>query len=87
MNVPEALRIAAEARGRYGLPAPIAVGYSNGANIAAAVLLLRPEALAGAVLLRPMMPLRAPPVADLSGKSVLLLSGVMDPIASADSTA
>ncbi len=48
----------AEARERYGLPAPIAVGYSNGANIAAAVLLLRPEALAGAVLLRPMMPLR-----------------------------
>jgi phospholipase/carboxylesterase len=75
------------ARGRYDLPAPIAVGYSNGANIAAAVLLLRPEALAGAVLLRPMMPLRESPVADLSGKSVLLLSGVMDPIASVDSTA
>ena len=51
----------AEARDRYGLPAPIAVGYSNGANIAAAMLLLRPEALAGAVLLRPMMPLRAAP--------------------------
>jgi phospholipase/carboxylesterase len=76
-----------EARGRYDLPAPIAVGYSNGANIAAAVLLLRPEALAGAVLLRPMMPLRAAPVADLRGKSVLMLSGVMDPIASADGTA
>jgi phospholipase/carboxylesterase len=75
-----------EARGRYDLPAPLAVGYSNGANIAAAVLLLRPEALAGAVLLRPMMPLRAAPVANLSGKSVLLLSGVMDPIASADGT-
>ena len=74
-----------EARGRYDLPAPIAVGYSNGANIAAAVLLLRPEALAGAVLLRPMMPLRVSPVADLSGKSILLLSGAMDPIASADS--
>jgi phospholipase/carboxylesterase len=76
-----------EARARYDLPAPIAVGYSNGANVAAAVLLLRPEALAGAVLLRPMMPLRAAPLADLSGKSILLLSGVMDPIASADSTA
>jgi phospholipase/carboxylesterase len=76
-----------EARGRYDLPAPIAVGYSNGANIAAAVLLLRPEALAGAVLLRPMMPLTAVPVADLSGKSVLMLSGAMDPIASADGTA
>ena len=37
--------------------APIAVGFSNGANIAAAMLLLRPETLAGAVLLRPMMPL------------------------------
>jgi phospholipase/carboxylesterase len=76
-----------EARGRYDLPAPIAVGYSNGANIAAAVLLLRPEALAGAVLLRPMMPLRTAAAADLSGKSVLLLSGVMDPIASADGAA
>ena len=76
----------AEARDRYGLPAPIAVGYSNGANIAAAVLLLRPEALDGAVLLRPMMPLAAP-AADLGGKPVLLLSGAMDPIAAADSTA
>jgi phospholipase/carboxylesterase len=76
-----------EARGRYDLPGPIAVGYSNGANIAAAVLLLRPEALAGAVLLRPMMPLRSAPAADLNGKSILLLSGAMDPIASADSTA
>ena len=77
----------AEAREGYGLPAPIAVGYSNGANIAAAVLLLRPEALAGAVLLRPMMPLRTAPPADLRSKPVLLLSGAMDPIASENSTA
>ena len=41
-----------EARAAYGLPAPIALGFSNGANIAAATLLLRPEALAGAVLIR-----------------------------------
>ena len=77
----------AEARDQYGLPAPIAVGYSNGANIAAAALLLRPEALAGAVLLRPMMPLRAAPAVSLQGKPVLLLSGAMDPIATEDSTA
>ncbi len=41
----------------YGFAAPIALGFSNGANIAAATLLLRPEALAGAVLLRAMVPL------------------------------
>ena len=56
-------------------------------DVAAAVLMLRPEALAGAVLLRPMMPLRAAPAAKLDGKPVLLLSGAMDPIASEDSTA
>ena len=36
----------------------IAVGYSNGANIAAAMLLLRPEALEAAILFRAMVPLR-----------------------------
>src|SRR5690349_24795746 len=44
----------AEGRDDYGLAAPVAVGFSNGANIAAALLLLRPEVLAGAALLRPM---------------------------------
>lgn len=71
-----------EARRAYDLPAPVALGFSNGANIAAAVLLLHPQALAGAVLLRPMTPLREPPPApDLAGKRVLLASGLMDPIA------
>jgi phospholipase/carboxylesterase len=75
------------ARSRYGLAAPIALGYSNGANIAAAVLLLRPEALAGAALLRAMVPLQNPPPADLAGKPVLLLSGALDPIVPADNSA
>ena len=70
-----------EALQAYGLEVPLALGYSNGANIAAALMLLRPEALAGAILLRPMMPLTNPPAPDLSGKAVLILSGLMDPIA------
>lgn len=77
----------AEARTAYGLGAPLAVGFSNGANVAAALLLLHPEALAGAALLRAMVPLRAPPPADLAGRPVLLLSGAMDPIVPAGNAA
>lgn len=73
-----------EARDAYGLEAPVAVGFSNGANIAAAMLLLRPEALAGAVLLRAMVPLAEPPAAAIPGTPVLLLSGVADPIVRED---
>ena len=75
------------ARGRYGLEAPLALGYSNGANIAAAVLMLRPEALAGAILLRAMAPLTDSPRADLAGKPVLIVSGAQDPIAQPDNAA
>jgi phospholipase/carboxylesterase len=75
------------ARETYGLAPPIAVGFSNGANIAAAMLQLQPDALAGAVLLRAMVPLREPPTADLSGKPVLIVSGAMDPIVPADNAA
>jgi phospholipase/carboxylesterase len=72
-----------EARVAYGFQAPVALGLSNGANIAAAMLLLRPEVLAGAALLRPMLPLREPAPAKLEGKPVLILAGAMDPIADA----
>ena len=65
----------------------MAVGFSNGANIAAAMLLLRPEALAGAVLLRAMVPLAAPDDAGLAGRPVLLLSGAGDPIVPAENAA
>ncbi|UEM24824.1 alpha/beta hydrolase (plasmid) [Skermanella mucosa] len=78
----------AAAREAHGLAAPVAVGFSNGANIAAAMLMLRPEALAGAVLLRAMVPLSdAPAAGGLGGKPVLLLSGAMDPIVPADNAA
>lgn len=76
----ELARFVAEAREAYALPAPVAVGYSNGANIAAALLLLHPGVLAGAALLRAMVPLADPPAADLAGTPVLLLSGAADPI-------
>ncbi|WP_262272050.1 alpha/beta hydrolase [Microvirga yunnanensis] len=74
----------AEARRAYGLEAPVAVGFSNGANIAAAMLMLRPEALSGAALLRSMVPLSEMPPTDLTGKRVLMTSGAMDPIIPAD---
>lgn len=75
------------ARARYGIAAPLALGFSNGANIAAAMLLLRPEALAGAVLLRAMVPLTETPKVDLSDKPVLIVSGQFDPIIPASNAA
>lgn len=72
------------ARREYGLERPIALGYSNGANIAAALLYLRPEVLAGAVLLRAMLPLEETPAQPLDGKPVLLLSGESDSIIDLD---
>jgi phospholipase/carboxylesterase len=74
-------------RGKYGIAAPVALGYSNGANIAAAMLLLRPEALAGAILLRAMVPLAKAPQADLRDKRVLIVSGKFDPIIPANNSA
>jgi phospholipase/carboxylesterase len=77
----------AEARAAYGLAAPIALGFSNGANIAAALLLLHPDALAGAILIRAMVPLAEPPKPDLAHKPVLILSGSADPIVPPDNAA
>lgn len=75
------------ARERYGIAAPVALGLSNGANIAAAVLQLHPDVLAGAALLRAMVPLVEPPKVALAGKPVLLLSGTRDPIVPAANAA
>lgn len=55
-----------------------ALGFSNGANIAAALLLLHPEALAGGVLFRAMVPLEPETAPDLSGARVLLSEGTHD---------
>ncbi len=63
----------------------IAVGFSNGANIAATMFQLRPEILGAAVLLRPMVVLDQPAApGSLAGKRVLLLNGKLDPIVPLD---
>jgi phospholipase/carboxylesterase len=61
-----------------------AVGYSNGANIAAAVLLLRPGAITSAILLRAMVPLTPDTPPDLTGSRALICSGKCDPIIPVD---
>jgi phospholipase/carboxylesterase len=58
----------------------IAVGYSNGANIAASLLFHYQDALKGAILHHPMVPLRGIELPDLTGKSVFIAAGTNDPI-------
>jgi predicted esterase len=65
---------------RFDPAGVVAFGYSNGANIAGAVLLLRPTVLAGAVLLRAMVPINPEPMPVLNRVSVLLSAGRSDRI-------
>ena len=58
----------------------VGVGYSNGANIAGAMLLLRPNVLCGAALLRPMLPLIPERMPELNCVPVLVSAGNQDPI-------
>ena len=58
----------------------IAVGYSNGANIGASMLLLRPEILSAAVLFRAMVPLVPETLPNLTNKHIFMSSGLYDPI-------
>lgn len=72
----------AEAARRYGFdPARVvALGYSNGANIAASLMLSHPGVLAGGILLRAMVPFEPATVPSLRGTHVLLSAGRQDPI-------
>lgn len=73
---------------QYGFdPAKVlAMGYSNGANMAAANLLLTPELLGGAVLLRAQLPLTPVVQPVLTGKPVLVLAGTQDAMISPSGT-
>ncbi len=58
----------------------VGVGYSNGANIAASMLLLRPEIMQTAILFRAMLPLVPDKLPDLSSVRVWIGAGDQDPI-------
>jgi predicted esterase len=71
---------------KFDLNQTMAVGFSNGANIAASMLLLRPDLLQGAILFRAMVPLIPNPLPSLSSKKILLAAGLSDPIVSRTET-
>jgi phospholipase/carboxylesterase len=58
----------------------VAIGYSNGANIAGSILLLLRDTFQGAALLRPMVPLIPENLPELKGAPVLVAAGNFDPI-------
>jgi phospholipase/carboxylesterase len=68
----------------YGLASDkmIAVGYSNGANIASSLCLRRPGLIRAAILFRAMVPFTPDELPDLSSLSVLFAEGNQDPIVS-----
>jgi phospholipase/carboxylesterase len=73
-----------EAAEKYGFDRDnlIAIGYSNGANIAASLLFHFQHSLKGAILHHPMVPRKGIELPDLSGKSVFIAAGTNDPICS-----
>lgn len=58
----------------------IAIGYSNGANIAASLLFHFADAMKGAILHHPMVPRRGIPLPDLAGKKIYIAAGTNDPL-------
>ena len=59
----------------------VAIGYSNGANIASAMMLLNVAPFSSAILLRAMVPLTNQKFSNKNGGHVLISEGQSDPIA------
>ena len=70
----------------FDLKKIVAVGYSNGANIAASILLLRPEILSAAILFRAMVPLVPETRPNLNSARIWIGAGAHDPIIPASNT-
>jgi phospholipase/carboxylesterase len=64
----------------------VAVGFSNGANIAASMLFQQPTILAGAALLHPMVPFEPEQPVHLENKPVFIGAGRRDPIVPINNT-
>jgi phospholipase/carboxylesterase/glyoxalase family protein len=64
----------------------IAVGFSNGANVAAAMMLLRPDTVGGAILFRAIVPFTPDRVPDLTGRRIFLSAALHDPLVPVEST-
>jgi predicted esterase len=81
-------RFVGEAVTAYGLDPDrvVALGFSNGANIAVSLLLRHPDLLRAAALLRPTLPYEPDGPLSLTGTDVLIAAGEGDPFSSAEST-
>lgn len=64
--------------GNYNVARPVAVGFSNGANIAMSLVMNRPQTLRAAILMRPMWAYEPQPPSSLGGFPVLVISGSDD---------
>jgi phospholipase/carboxylesterase len=75
-----------DAAGKYGFgqESLYAVGFSNGANMAASLLLTEPSSLSGGVLIRAMVPFVPQSLPDLTGKRIFVSSGRFDPLVPLD---
>jgi predicted esterase len=78
--------VSAAAHYKIDIKEVVAVGYSNGANIAASMLLLRPEILSAAILFRAMVPLVPETRPNLNSKRIWIGGGAHDPIIPASNT-
>lgn len=87
-RVPELAEFVRSASRTYGFAtsALYALGYSNGANMAASLLLLEPGLLRGAVLLRAVLPLQTAAPTELGEVNVLISAGRLDPLSPAAQT-
>lgn len=73
-------------KARTGSARAIGLGYSNGANILAAVALIRPEIVEDLILMHPLIPWSPDPQPGLQGRRVLITAGRRDPICPAPLT-
>ena len=87
-RAPELAALVRDAASEYGFSTSslYALGYSNGANMAASLLLLEPGLLRGAVLLRAVLPLRPETRPPLTGTEVLISAATHDPMSEAART-